>query len=68
MCAPNAPLIRLLLPPPLPPSSSPADFGPLALSGLLVALVPALLMNVAIVGLNQLYDIEVRERRMKLTE
>lgn len=30
-----------------------------AVSGLLQALVPALLMNVAIVGINQLYDVEI---------
>ena len=30
-----------------------------ALVGLLQALVPALLMNVSIVGLNQLYDVEI---------
>ena len=30
-----------------------------ALSGLLQALIPALLMNVAIVGVNQLYDVDI---------
>jgi homogentisate phytyltransferase/homogentisate geranylgeranyltransferase len=30
-----------------------------AVAGLLQALVPALLMNVAIVGVNQLYDVEI---------
>lgn len=30
-----------------------------AVNGLLQALVPALLMNVAIVGINQLYDVDI---------
>lgn len=30
-----------------------------AVAGLVQALVPALLMNVAIVGINQLYDVEI---------
>ncbi len=35
------------------------DAGALAATALLQALVPALLMNVCIVGLNQLYDVEI---------
>lgn len=33
--------------------------GPVAATALLQALVPALLMNICIVGLNQLYDVEI---------
>ncbi|XP_058068001.1 probable homogentisate phytyltransferase 1, chloroplastic isoform X2 [Magnolia sinica] len=36
-----------------------SDLSPLFLTGLLEALVPALFMNVYIVGLNQLFDIEI---------
>jgi len=35
------------------------DLHPAMLYGIMQALIPALLMNVAIVGLNQLYDIEI---------
>ncbi|KAG0582492.1 hypothetical protein KC19_3G064200 [Ceratodon purpureus] len=38
---------------------SPADFTSTFFVGLLQALIPALLMNVYIVGLNQIYDIEI---------
>ena len=38
---------------------NPGQWGLPALVGLLQALVPALLMNVSIVGLNQLYDVEI---------
>uniref|UniRef100_A0A7I4EEB3 Homogentisate phytyltransferase n=1 Tax=Physcomitrium patens TaxID=3218 RepID=A0A7I4EEB3_PHYPA len=38
---------------------SPADISSIFLIGLLQALIPALLMNVYIVGLNQLYDIGI---------
>ena len=31
----------------------------LALKGMITALVPALLMNICIVGMNQLYDVEI---------
>ncbi|KAK3041123.1 hypothetical protein RJ639_027575 [Escallonia herrerae] len=36
-----------------------SDFSPLLFSGVLEAIVPALLMNIYIVGLNQLSDIEI---------
>ena len=36
-----------------------ADLGMSALVGLLQALVPALLMNVCIVGMNQVFDVEI---------
>mmetsp|Transcript_7505 Transcript_7505/g.15287 ORF Transcript_7505/g.15287 Transcript_7505/m.15287 type:complete len:438 (-) Transcript_7505:120-1433(-) len=36
-----------------------ADLNPVMLAGVMQALIPALLMNIAIVGLNQLYDIEI---------
>ncbi len=35
------------------------DQGAAAAAALLQALVPALLMNICIVGLNQLYDVEI---------
>ena len=35
------------------------EWGVPALIGLVQAVVPALLMNVSIVGLNQLYDVEI---------
>jgi len=38
---------------------SPADFSSTFFVGLLQALIPALLMNVYIVGLNQIYDIDI---------
>ena len=38
---------------------SPDQWGMPALIGVLQALIPALLMNVCIVGLNQLYDVEI---------
>ncbi|GAQ77794.1 homogenitisate phytyltransferase [Klebsormidium nitens] len=39
--------------------TSPADFSHKAFIGILQALIPALQANVAIVGLNQVYDIEI---------
>ncbi|KAL4181426.1 hypothetical protein AMTRI_Chr12g237170 [Amborella trichopoda] len=36
-----------------------SDLSPLFLKGLLQALVPSLLMNIYVVGLNQLFDIEI---------
>jgi homogentisate phytyltransferase/homogentisate geranylgeranyltransferase len=38
---------------------SPADISMTFFVGLLQALIPALCMNVYIVGLNQIYDIEI---------
>ena len=35
------------------------EWGAPAVIGLVQAIVPALLMNVSIVGLNQLYDVEI---------
>lgn len=37
----------------------PNDFGWTSLRGLLQALVPALLMNIHIVGMNQMFDVEI---------
>lgn len=37
----------------------PADFGTAALVGLVQALIPALLMNICIVGMNQVYDVDI---------
>ena len=37
----------------------PQDIGWRSLRGLLQALVPSLLMNVHIVGLNQIFDVEI---------
>lgn len=37
----------------------PGDFGTQALTALLQALVPALLMNICIVGMNQIFDVEI---------
>ena len=44
---------------PLPFPQSPEQWGIPALAGVMQALVPALLMNISIVGLNQLYDVEI---------
>ena len=37
----------------------PGDFGSRAAVGLLQALVPALLMNICIVGMNQIFDVDI---------
>lgn len=37
----------------------PGDFGAQALTALVQALVPALLMNICIVGMNQIFDVEI---------
>ena len=37
----------------------PADVGWRSLRGLLQALIPSLLMNLHIVGLNQIFDVEI---------
>lgn len=44
---------------PVPMLQRVGDQGALAATALLQALVPALLMNICIVGLNQLYDVEI---------
>lgn len=40
-------------------TQAPGDFGFPALIGLVQALVPALLMNICIVGMNQIFDVEI---------
>jgi homogentisate phytyltransferase/homogentisate geranylgeranyltransferase len=40
-----------------------AAWSAAALTGLCQALVPALLMNIAIVGINQVYDVEIDKVR-----
>jgi hypothetical protein len=45
---------------------SPADLSVTFLIGLLKALIPALCMNVYIVGLNQIYDIEIDKVILKI--
>jgi homogentisate phytyltransferase/homogentisate geranylgeranyltransferase len=37
----------------------PGDFGSQAAIGLLQALIPALLMNICIVGMNQIFDVDI---------
>jgi len=37
----------------------PGDFGTQAAIGLLQALIPALLMNICIVGMNQIFDVDI---------
>ena len=41
----------------------PQDIGWRSLRGLLQALIPALLMNIHIVGLNQIFDVEIDKAR-----
>ena len=41
----------------------PQDIGWRSLQGLLQALIPALLMNIHIVGLNQIFDVEIDKAR-----
>ena len=41
----------------------PQDIGWRSLRGLLQALIPALLMNIHIVGLNQIFDVEIDKVR-----
>jgi len=44
--------------------NSPADVTAQTLAGVVQAIVPALLMNVCIVGFNQVCDIEIDKVRM----